>query len=101
MVIGFGGWGVSAEDLPRTPVELKAAIKDIKQAPGESVPMWYNEFLDLMFENDNWQNVVYDEFVARMSTFGTTKKLYDVLSTIQLRMPLSNITSINPFQTTS
>jgi hypothetical protein len=73
VVIGFGGWGVPAEALPRTPAELKTAIKDIKQAPGESVPTWYNEFLDLMFENDNWQNVVYDEFVARRSKCGTTK----------------------------
>ena len=67
VVIGAGGWGVPSEAMPRTPEELKAYMKDIKQAPGQSVPEWYHEFLDLMFENDNWRNVVYNEFVARRS----------------------------------
>ena len=73
MVISFGGWGISTEALPRTPAELKAAINDINQVPGESIPKWYNEFLDLIFENDNWQNVVYDEFVARTFTLAQTR----------------------------
>ena len=64
---------MSAEALPRTPAELKTAINDIKQVPGESIPKWYNEFLDLMFENDNWQNAVYDEFVARRFTLAQTR----------------------------
>jgi len=68
VVIGFGGGGVTADSLPRTPEEIKALVNDIKQAPGQSVSKWFNEFLDLMFENDNWQNVVYDEFVACGST---------------------------------
>jgi alpha-beta hydrolase superfamily lysophospholipase len=68
VVIGVGGWGVPAEALPRTPEEVKAYVKDIKQAPGLSVPDWFYKFLDLMLENDNWQNAVYDEFVARKST---------------------------------
>jgi len=65
VIIGYGGWGVSADDMPRTPEEVKAYVKDIKQAPGLSVPEWYHEFLDMMFENDNWNNAVYDEFVPR------------------------------------
>jgi len=68
VAIGVGGWGVPPEAMPRTPEEVKAYVKDVKQAPGLSVPEWYHEFIDLMFENDNWQNVVYDEFVARRST---------------------------------
>jgi alpha-beta hydrolase superfamily lysophospholipase len=68
VVIGVGGWGIPTEALPRTPEEIKAYIKDTKQAPGLSVPDWFHEFLDLMFENDNWQNVVYDECAACKST---------------------------------
>lgn len=67
MVIGYGGWGVPAEDIPRTPEEIKAYMNDVKQAPGLSVPGWYHEFIDLMFEDDNWKNAVYDEFVPRTS----------------------------------
>ena len=67
MVIGVGGWGVPSEALPRTPEEVKAYMEDVKQAPGLPLPKWYHEFLDLMLENDNWQNVVYDEVVARGS----------------------------------
>ena len=74
MVIGFGGWGISAGEMPRTPEEIKAAVNDIKQAPGESIPKWFNEFLDLMFENDNWKNAVYDEFVARRSTLARPRR---------------------------
>jgi hypothetical protein len=68
VAIAVGGWGVPTEALPRTPEEIKAYVKDIKQAPGLSVPDWFYEFLDLMLENDNWKNVVYDEIVPRRST---------------------------------
>lgn len=68
VAIGVGGWGVPPEAMPRTAEEVKAYLKDVKQAPGQSVPKWYYEFVDLMLENDNWQNVIYDEFVARRST---------------------------------
>ena len=67
VVIGVGGWGVLSEAVPRTPEEVKSYMKDVKQAPGLSVPEWYHELLDLLFENDNWQNVVYNEFVPRRS----------------------------------
>jgi hypothetical protein len=50
------------------------------------------EYLDLMFEDDNWRNV---EFVIYLGTTLMTN------STPQLRMPVSNITSINVFQTIS
>ena len=68
MSIGVGGWGVPPEAIPRTAEEVKVYLKDVKQAPGQSVPEWYHEFVDLMLEDDNWQNVIYDEFVARRST---------------------------------
>ena len=69
VIIGVGGWGLPTEGIPRSPDEVKAYMRDIKQAPGLSVPEWYHEFIDLMFENDNWKNVVFDEFVARRSAF--------------------------------
>jgi len=68
VVIGVGGYGVATEALPRTPEEVKDYVKDVKQASGLSVPEWFHEVLDLMFENDNWRNVIYDEFVARRFT---------------------------------
>jgi hypothetical protein len=63
--------------MPRTPEEVKAYAMDVKQAPGLSVPQWYHEFLDLMLEDDNWRNVVYNEFVTRRSTLGQPRSLMD------------------------
>jgi hypothetical protein len=61
--------------MPRTPEEVKSYMKDIKQAPGLSVPQWYHEFLDLILEDDNWGNVVYNEFLARRSTLAQPRSL--------------------------
>jgi len=75
VVIGVGGWGVPTEALPRTPDEVKAYVSEINQAPGLPVVRWFHEFLDLMLQDDNWQNVVYDECLARTSLLMRTKRL--------------------------
>ena len=68
VVIGYGGWGVQPEGIPQTPEQVKTYMQEVKQAPGLSVPGWFHEFIDLMVENDNWKNAIYDEFVPRRST---------------------------------
>jgi hypothetical protein len=101
VVIGVGGWGVPTEALPRTPEEIKAYLNEINQAPGLPVVKWFQEFLDLMFQNDNWQNVVYDEYLARTSSFTRTKRLLYMVTIMQPRMPSLSIITTSLFQTTS
>ena len=43
-------------------------MNDINQAPGLQVPKWFHEFLDLMLQDDNWQNAIYDEYLVRTSS---------------------------------
>jgi len=75
VVLGVGGWGVPTEALPRTPEEIKAYVNEINQAPGLPVVKWFHDFLDLMLQDNNWQNVVYDEFLARTSSLMRTANL--------------------------
>ena len=75
VVIAVGGWGVPTEGLPRTPGEIKAYMNDINQAPGLPVPKWFHEFLDLMLQDDNWRNAVYDEYLVRTFSLIHTKNL--------------------------
>ena len=65
-MVGVGGWGMTSDDLPHTPDELKDSISGVRLLPGRTIPEWCIGMLDILLEGAGWENSVHDETPSRM-----------------------------------
>lgn len=63
MIIGFGGWGIKDEEIPRSPEEIKDFHRALPVAPGgKPAPEWYCELVDALSADGGWEDSKFEAY---------------------------------------
>jgi len=63
VIIGFGGWGIQEEDVPRSPEEIKDFHRRLPVIPGATpAPEWYCELVDALSADGGWEDSKYGTY---------------------------------------
>lgn len=63
VIIGFGGWGIKDEDIPRSPERIKDFHRDLPVAPrGTHAPEWYCELVDALSADGGWEDSKFEAY---------------------------------------
>ena len=65
--IGFGGWGYTSNQIPRSADELIAFHETLRQVDGRPPPVWFTEVIRLLCADGGWEDSIYEECAMRMS----------------------------------
>lgn len=67
--LSFGGFGSTAENLPKTPEELKDFYRRFRTFDGKPMDEWFCDLVDFLSRDGGWEKAAYEECKIRTPIF--------------------------------
>lgn len=69
VTLGFGGFGMTAAEQPRTPEDLKEFYRTMRTFDGKPMNDWYCDLVDFLSKDGGWSRAHYEEYKLPTSVY--------------------------------